>query len=403
LIDLPVIGFLRQSLARLHADRFPDRLRGIVCLLTIIALSGVAGESRADAQGIRGRIIGVVTDSAGGLGIAGADISIDGTSIHTVSDERGEFRLSGASGRSTLLRIRRLGFRPQTLTVNSSGDLSDVHIYLVPAAQFLAPVVVHGERTRYLGRLAGYYERLEKRTTGQFITRADIERDRPGVLTQLLARMPGVQIVRGKGAFQRNIRMRGRNCSPLVWLDGVAMRAGEVDLDAFPPSSLEGIELYLGSSDAPSMFQAAQGKSECGTIVLWSRGVDTEPPKVARGVPPDEMEALIASFAVYSAEQVDRPATLDSTTLPPVLYPQGMRASGVSGKVLAEFVVDSSGAVEPSTFGVVFATDPAFADAVQQVIGALRYRPAAKQGRSVRQLVRQPFEFVIPGRGRGRS
>jgi TonB family protein len=372
-------------------------------VLAALSLSGVPGGSRACAQGMRGRIIGVVTDSAGALGIAGADISIDGTSIHAVSDERGEFRLIGGSGAGTVLRIRRLGFRPQTLSITSSGDVADVHIYLVPAAQFLAPVVVHGERTRYLGRLAGYYERLEKRTSGQFITRADIERDRPGVLTQLLARMPGVQIVRGKGAFQRNIRMRGRNCAPLVWLDGVAMRAGEVDLDAFPPSSLEGIELYLGSSDAPAMFQAAQGRSECGTIVLWSRGVDTEPPKVARGVPPEEMEALIASFAVYSAEQVDRPAALDSASMPVVPYPQEMRASGVSGRVLAEFVVDSSGAVEPATFGVVSVTDPAFADAVQQVIGALRYRPAMKRERSVRQLVRQPFEFVIPRHERGRS
>ena len=197
-------------------------------MLAALSLSGVPGGSRACAQGMRGRIIGVVTDSAGALGIAGADISIDGTSIHAVSDERGEFRLIGGSGAGTVLRIRRLGFRPQTLSITSSGDVADVHIYLVPAAQFLAPVVVHGERTRYLGRLAGYYERLEKRTSGQFITRADIERDRPGVLTQLLARMPGVQIVRGKGAFQRNIRMRGRNCAPLVWLDGVAMRAGDV-------------------------------------------------------------------------------------------------------------------------------------------------------------------------------
>src|ERR1035437_2190671 len=164
----------------MHADRSPSCLRGILCVLAALSLSGVPGGSRACAQGMRGRIIGVVTDSAGALGIAGADISIDGTSIHAVSDERGGFRLIGGSGAGTVLRIRRLGFRPQTLSITSSGDVADVHIYLVPAAQFLAPVVVHGERTRYLGRLAGYHERLEKRTSGQFITRADIERDRPG-------------------------------------------------------------------------------------------------------------------------------------------------------------------------------------------------------------------------------
>jgi TonB family protein len=388
----------------MHADSPTSRPRELARLLAILGLSALVAlcaASRAGAQGGTGRVIGVVTDS-GGAGIAGADISIDGSPIHAQSDAIGEFRLGGTPRGSAQLRVRRMGFRPQTLAVDASGELTDLHILLIPAAQFLSPVVVHGERVKYLGRLAGYYERLEKKTIGQFITRADIDRDKPRLLTHLLSRMPGVQSVRGSGAVTRNIRMRGRNCWPLVWLDGAAMSSGDVDLDSFSPSSLEGIELYLGSLSAPPMFQASQGKSGCGTIVLWSRGPDTEPPKVATGMAPEELEALISTFAIYNAEQVDRPAALDSATMPVFPYPQSLRASGVNGRVLAEFVVDSSGYIERKTFGVVSTTDPLFADAVQQVIGSLQFRPALKKERAVRQLVRQPFEFVVPGHDRRR-
>jgi TonB family protein len=293
--------------------------------------------------------------------------------------------------------VRRLGFRPKLVAV--VGSPAPVQVDLATNVQPLAPVVVRVERSRYTGRLAGYYERLERRTQGQFISRADLEREHPAQLTDMLQRLPGVRVTRGRPGAQ-SVRLRGRDCRPLVWLDGAPMSAGDVDLDSFTPASLEGIEMYLGSSNAPPGYQAARGQSECGTVLLWSRGRDTEPHPAGRGATPEELEELIASLSVFTSEQVEVPAELDPAVAWEVPYPPSMRASGLSGRVVAEFVVDTLGRVEGGNFGIVSSTDPLFSAAVREAVGRGLFRPAWRNGRRVRQLVRQPFEFHPPRESR---
>ena len=185
--------------------------------------------------------------------------------------------------------------------------------------------------------------------------------------------------------------MRGRSCRPLVWLDGVPMPAGEVDLDAFPVSTIHGIELYLGSTTAPMAYTASQGRSSCGTILLWSRGRDTEHPRPSQRRTID-LEELAASNAVYTADQVDRQAELSQRPLE-VGYPPALFASGIDGSVVAEFVVDANGEIEPPSFEIFSATHPLFGEAVVDALSRARYTPAIKDGVKVRQFVHQPFTF----------
>lgn len=334
---------------------------------------------------------GIVTDSSSGVGIISAEIRLEGGVQVTYTNERGEFRLP-MSATSGHLLVRRLGFLPAYLPVRA-GE-AGVRIALTPAAQRLARVVVRGERGQYIGRLAGYYERLESHAQGQFITRTDLEREKPPQLSDMLQRQPGLRLSHARPGAAR-ILMRGRECTPLVWLDGAALSAGEVDLDAFDPTTLEGIELYLGSN-VPARFQWVRGKGECGTIVLWSRGPDTEPKRLGKSITPEALEQLLSSQAVYTAEQVDSVARMDPAHQLDVRYPQSLRAAHVEGTVLAEFVVDTLGQVEPERFEIVGSTDPLFSDAVRDAIRSAVFTPAMRGGRRVRQLVRQPFEFRIP-------
>jgi hypothetical protein len=349
-----------------------------------------------------GALSGVVRDSARGIGIAGAEVRIEGTAFRALSDDQGRFRFAEGTAVGTTLHVRRLGFAPRSIPVAAEASASPVAIILAPSAQPLPPVTVRAERARYSGRLAGYYERLERRSIGQFITRGDLERERPSQITDMIQRAPGVSLLRGRPGMLR-VRMRGRDCSPLIWLDGAALSLGDVDLDAFSPTSLEGVEMYLGASGAPQRYQAANGKNECGTILLWSRGPDTEPPLAARGVDPAELEALIASLGVFTADQVERPAVLDSASLPVIQFPPALRAAGTSGVVVAELVVDSVGQAEPEYFGAVSSTDPLFTAAVRGALRSLRFRPALRRGRPVRQIVRLPFEFTAPAKEGGKN
>jgi len=335
------------------------------------------------------RLSGRVSDSATGAFLIGAEVRLAGTDTRAYSNEKGEFTLVSSGGQAVHLEVRRLGYRPTRIALEATGQL--IEIRLAAAGAMLAPVRIRAARTKYVGRLAGYYARLERRTQGQFITRADLEREHPAQLSDVLQRQPGITLTRGRPGAQ-GVRMRGRDCRPLVWLDGAPMTAGEVDLDSFSPASLEGIELYLGSS-VPGAFQAARGQSECGTILLWTRESDLERQHRVHDVTPDELESLLASLSVYSAEDVESRATLDPEQGWKVPYPPSLRASNTSGHVVAEFVVDTLGRVEPANFGIVASSDPEFSAAVRESAGSARFSPAIRGGRRVRQLVRLPFDF----------
>jgi TonB family protein len=335
----------------------------------------------------------VVTDSSAGVGIAGVEVSIVGTTLRAVTDERGRFLVPRSGTGPWTLQLRRLGFRPLTVTVGVDRAEAALDARLASSMHALAPVQGRAERTRYTGRLAGYYERVERRTNGGlFITRADLEREQPPQLTDMLQRSPGVRITRGRPGAQ-SVRMRGRECRPIVWLDGAPMSSADVDLDSFSPESLEGIEMYLGAGNAPARFQMARGQSECGTILLWSRSPDLMAHALKRGATPETLEALLTSLSVYTSEEVDEVTKLAEAGIWEVPYPASMRASGIAGRVVAEFVVDTLGRVEGENFGIVSSTHSLFTEAVRQAAQTVVFQPARRQGRRVRQLVRQPFDF----------
>src|SRR5205823_14207004 len=146
----------------------------------------------------------------------------------------------------------------------------------------------------YTGRLAGYYQRLEKRSGGYFITRDQIDRENPRTLSQLLLHVPGITPYKGRAGSQ-GIRMRGRLCWPLVWIDGTPMPAGEVDLDAFAPQTIHGIELYLGSTTAPIRYMYNRDLPSCGTILIWSRGPDSDA-ITSTPTPRGRLEALVTQL-----------------------------------------------------------------------------------------------------------
>lgn len=345
----------------------------------------------AAAQGT-GAIVGTVTAETG-LALSGADVGIVGTKLSAVTDERGGFRLSGVTPGSFEVRARRLGFRPESTRIGvHDGGTSSVELKLPVVAEDLQPVLVRGKKMQYTGRLAGYYERLERRSSGAFVTRDQIDREDPRTLTQLLQRVPGVSLQRLR-AGSVGVRMRDRTCVPLVWLDGTALPMGEVDLDGIQPKSLEGIEIYLGSTTAPFQYSWTRNSAACGTLLLWTRGIDTEAPHSTFSSP-GELEALVASLSVFTADQVDKVAALDSTSPLLIPYPQALFAAHVRGTVLAEFVVDAEGKVEGDTFGVISSTNPLFTAAVRNTISKAVFTPALRGGKPVRQLVHQPFEFT---------
>ena len=339
-----------------------------------------------------GEVTGVVTDSLG-VPLFGAVVEVEGSAAKAHSNEHGEFRVGNLPPGIATVHIRRLGFVAVTQETRITTDRSalPLQIILVAIPATVEPVVVQAGRAAYSGRLAGYYERLHRRSTGTFISRERIDANRNKSLSQLLSSTPGVSAT-SMSSGGSGVRMRGMRCRPLVWLDGVPMPAGEVDLNAFPVSTLEGIELYLGATNAPSSFTALTGQSSCGTILLWSRGKDTEHREVERRS--IDVEELTAARAIFTADVVDEPARLAVKSLD-VTYPPDLAASKIPGSAVAEFVVSASGEIERGSMEIVSASHPLFGEAAMHALASAHYTPAVKGGVLVRQLVQQPFSFSV--------
>jgi TonB family protein len=87
-------------------------------------------------------------------------------------------------------------------------------------------------------------------------------------------------------------------------------------------------------------------------------------------------------------------AVPEEGTKPPA-YPDMLRAAGIQGKVIAQFIVDTSGAVRRGSVKIKQSDNMLFTKAVTSMLDSAKFKPAVACGRRVAQLVEQPFEFSL--------
>ena len=92
--------------------------------------------------------------------------------------------------------------------------------------------------------------------------------------------------------------------------------------------------------------------------------------------------------------QVEKPA-IASQGNPTPRYPEILRGAGVEGEVLAQFVVDTTGRADMSSFKVLKSDHDLFTNAVRSVLPQYRFLPAETGGRKVKMYVQMPFKFAI--------
>lgn len=371
-------------------DRLPQCPVALWSLVVVFA----AAISPLHSISAQGQIAGLVRDTTG-AGIAGAQISIAGIDLRVESDASGRFVLARVPTGPTMLFVRRLGFTPTSVAVVVRSDSTvSVTVTVAEIARELSPVVVRAQRpSHYTGYLAGFYERRD-RGFGRFITGDEIRKRDPIQLTDMLRSVPGIR-VSSPGVGDASVRIRGNQCAPLVWLDGMAAAAAEFDIDALSPISIAGIEIYSGIASVPGEFVMPFGRTPCGTIVIWSRQGERRPGKTLTAA---QLASLVANLQAYTADQVEEAVRTDASAPVAPLYPESLYKARVPGRVVVEFVVDTTGQADVSTLGVVSSTDPLFTEAVRRAFPAARFRPARLGGRPVPQVVRQPFSFVVPSK-----
>src|SRR5690606_8392298 len=173
-----------------------------------------------ELAGYQHRVKGTVTDSIG-VPIAGATVTIKGTSTGTFTNEEGVFFVNASP--PDVLVLTYIGFKPFEIHVGNSDELS---IVLQEDVTNLDAVTVN----------AGYYTVKERERTGNIakVTSEEIELQ-PIVspLEALQGRMAGVEIdqLSGMPGAAPRIRIRGTNSLrtegnyPLYIVDGVPINA----------------------------------------------------------------------------------------------------------------------------------------------------------------------------------
>ena len=364
----------------------------------------VAALGAATASVLRGQgaaVGGVVQDEAG-RPLAGARVRVlggDAVGAEVETDSAGRFRVvvtaqaavAGAEG--VRLVARRLGFAPDTVLVARGGDAAPVALVLRRVAVPVPVVVVTGRRD-LRGPLAGFYARRQ-RGQGRFFTFEEIDRMGTPRLSDLLRGVPGLRIEPRRGG-RSTMRIRGAASPPLVWLDGAPLGTTELDFDAFDARTFAGVEVYAGPATVPPEFGGGQRTSTAGgTIVLWSREGVAGPPRRRQGAPSAfaVMAGMLERGELITADQADEPARPEAGETVAPLYPDSLLAARVAGATEVEFVVDAAGRVVPETFGVMWASHPAFGEAVRRAVVGRSFRPARRGGRAIPQLVRWPVRF----------
>ena len=86
------------------------------------------------------------------------------------------------------------------------------------------------------------------------------------------------------------------------------------------------------------------------------------------------------------------------TAAPPITYPAPLLLARISGRVLVEAVIDTTGRVEEGTIRVIESTDARFNEAAKGYARGARFAPGRVAGRAARVRFQIPVDFRLPSR-----
>lgn len=104
--------------------------------------------------------------------------------------------------------------------------------------------------------------------------------------------------------------------------------------------------------------------------------------------------SLTGTGGVVDELLVDRAPRLMGNA-PEPKYPASLRAAGIEGRVVVQFVVDTLGRAELGDLQVVESPHPLFVDAVRSALARYRFTIGEAAGRKVRTRVQLPFVFTL--------
>ena len=209
-------------------------------------------------------ISGQVTDLTDNSPLPGVNIVAKGTTIGTVTDVEGNYRLSVPDETETLV-FSSVGFAPEEVLI---GNQTVINVEMAPDIQSLQEVVVVGYGTQTQRELTGAIAQVKTEQIAQNINADPI--------TALQGNVAGVQLTQASGQPGGSIRVRVRGTAsllssgdPLVVVDGIPVitssfgsnpNEGISGLAEINPNDIESMEVLKdGAAAAIYGSRAANG------------------------------------------------------------------------------------------------------------------------------------------------
>ncbi|MFW5947436.1 MAG: carboxypeptidase regulatory-like domain-containing protein [Gemmatimonadota bacterium] len=259
--------------------------RPLRILIPILALASFVDPVGAQE---RVRIEGRVVEQETGEAIPSVDVVVrapnDRFLASAHSNDEGRFTIDVRRADAVWLYAARIGYADNRTPLLRFEDHTffEVEIRLDRDAVLLAPLEVVARRSERRSPVLVDFDRRVRSGMGIYITRHDIERRKPTFVTDMLATVPGVEIVPVGSGTRRKIQMTrtaGRNCPVQIFVDGLLVTkrlipwesntGGFTVDDLASPNSVEGIEIYRGLSSVPAQFLTPE--ADCGVVAIWTR------------------------------------------------------------------------------------------------------------------------------------
>lgn len=219
---------------------------------------------------IRGKVT-----NAGGVPMADARVSVQGSNASTSTNTDGSFTLTGVPAGTQAVLVRRVGYTPVEIPMNvSSRTPNKMTVRLGTYTPVLATVDVKAKQTEAIG--SNGFEKRRSTGMGKYMDEDQITNIGPSFTSDVLRRIPGLS-VSGVGGMANITTTRGNGCVQYL-IDRNPVNGNGQSIDELVNSQdVSQIEFYQ-PSEIPLELSSGSN-SGCALLVIWTKRAVRAPSK----------------------------------------------------------------------------------------------------------------------------
>ena len=239
----------------------------------LVAAAPLAPAESARAQDAAQLLVVVRTEDTDAP-LANASVQIVELAAGGMTNAEGRFLRTGLLPGRITVSIEHPGYQTARAVVGlDAGKRTRVDAVLGVAPVEHEPVEVRSRRGRTQA-FREFYDRVERRGGGHFITRERIEEARPRQFSELLREIPNMRLDCSNWQ-QCKLLTRGaplsgvtRDCPVQFYVNGVYQPYSDINM--LSPNHIEGVEVYPRGRGAPGRYTMRRN-ARCGIVLVWLR------------------------------------------------------------------------------------------------------------------------------------